>query len=524
MQLDTLGLRVRPTALAFIHALFVLGACTDPVVGGDGGRSPMDSGSREDAGLAERDGGEPRACGGPGCPAAGATIVSVAASAEDGDNVATNVIDGDLDTRWSGRGIGQTLVIELSCVSLVSEVRIATYLGDERMTYFDLEASCDGSTWQPLLVDGQNSGTTTDLETFAVPPTYARFVRLVGKGSSLSDWNSYTEIQIGGVSPTCIPSSAECGPDGCGGDHGSCPGSQSCVDGTCTTTGSDVNIIFSQDFDDDTLGPYDHAEWVEDWFAVGSTGGSIWENRQGECEIIAYDGNPCMRATYPMGSVGPSAGGFQWQPLIESGHSEIYFSYNVLFRPGFDWVQGGKLPGVGGRPDDYGPGTPPGYASGFSDGTMWGWGYGGNDDLGAVYHYLYYQDQSGPYGDTLRWGTFTFDVSTEQWVNLTRRVVLNTVDPATGGNHDGILESYVNGVLVATETGLRFRNREDIYIDYLKIYSHFGGSGPEYGAARDEWVLFDDFVAFEYAAGADVPHGNVPSPAGRVLSLPNWPR
>ena len=33
-----------------------------------------------------------------------------------------------------------------------------------------------------------------------------------------------------------------------------------------------------------------------------------------------------------------------------AGLDEVYMSYNIKFRPGFQWVEGGKLPGLGGGP------------------------------------------------------------------------------------------------------------------------------------------------------------------------------
>lgn len=58
-------------------------------------------------------------------------------------------------------------------------------------------------------------------------------------------------------------------------------------------------------------------------------------------------------ASYPLGSINPSAeipGGFNFYldagAQFKSCSSHTLGSYRVLFEEGFDWVKGGKLPGL----------------------------------------------------------------------------------------------------------------------------------------------------------------------------------
>ncbi len=277
------------------------------------------------------------------------------------------------------------------------------------------------------------------------------------------------------------------------------------------------NIIFHQDFEKTSTGVYDPNEWKRDW------GSPAYANNLEHTYIVTTDGgNKAMKWVYPKGSVGPSQGGGQFEYVIHPGTDEIYMSYNIKFKPGFNWAQGGKLPGLRGGPDKYGAGHKPGWDEGFSNGLMWGHGYGGMHDQGGLYFYTYFQDQTGKYGDSFRWGTFTFQTDPERWYNVTIRMVMNTVKAdGSGGNDDGIMEGFIDGRLVVSKTGMRFRNVSSIHIDKMKIYSFFGGSGPEYAARRDEWVLLDDVYLFTYARGVNVPKGNQPSLPGSVLQLPN---
>ncbi|MEZ4664368.1 MAG: discoidin domain-containing protein [Caldilineaceae bacterium] len=68
----------------------------------------------------------------------------VTASAAEEPNVAANVVDGDLDTRWSAEGDGQWVQLDLGAPRLVEGVQIAWFTGAQRTAYFDLLSSLDG--------------------------------------------------------------------------------------------------------------------------------------------------------------------------------------------------------------------------------------------------------------------------------------------------------------------------------------------------------------------------------------------
>lgn len=133
----------------------------------------------------------------PTDPGAGLAIAAVATSADDG-NVSANTIDGDLGTRWSASGVGQWARYDLGRTCEVEAVAIATYRGDIRLAIFDLQVSQDGTTWTTVW-SGRSSGTSTTLETFLIPPSTARFVRILGYGNTINLWNSFTEVEIHGV-------------------------------------------------------------------------------------------------------------------------------------------------------------------------------------------------------------------------------------------------------------------------------------------------------------------------------------
>src|SRR5438128_1276010 len=131
---------------------------------------------------------------------------SVVASANDG-NLPQNTIDNTLATRWSAQGDGQWIRYDLGALVAVDHVDIAWYLGDTRISYFDVQVSLDTVTWTKVF-SGQSSGQTLQLETYTFPTATGRYVRIVGHGNSQSVWNSITEVGIFGTVLPVLPVAA----------------------------------------------------------------------------------------------------------------------------------------------------------------------------------------------------------------------------------------------------------------------------------------------------------------------------
>ncbi len=117
------------------------------------------------------------------------------ASSDDG-NVATNVLDNNLATRWSASGDGQWIQSCLATAKEVSGVQIAFYNGNVRQSIFDVQVSQEGTIWTNVLTGVRSSGTTTALETFSFVPQTVQYVRIVGHGNTVNAWNSYAEVTI----------------------------------------------------------------------------------------------------------------------------------------------------------------------------------------------------------------------------------------------------------------------------------------------------------------------------------------
>ncbi len=132
-------------------------------------------------------------------------IASAAASTWQDPNTADKVLDGVTDasvSRWSGYGDGATLTLTLTARQKIGALNISAYLGTVRRAVFDVETSDDnGATWTRVF-SGSSSGTTSDLERIRLAPTWARLVRIVGRGYVRNDgqpgdlWNSFGEVQV----------------------------------------------------------------------------------------------------------------------------------------------------------------------------------------------------------------------------------------------------------------------------------------------------------------------------------------
>jgi hypothetical protein len=90
--------------------------------------------------------------------------------------------------------------------------------------------------------------------------------------------------------------------------------------------------------------------WAPQSFVYGFGGQNVlYPAREGIPSIE----HPVMRVEYPKNSINPLSGrvgGVGWFTHDDTPNKELYLQYDVMFEKGFQWVKGGKLPGIyGGR-------------------------------------------------------------------------------------------------------------------------------------------------------------------------------
>lgn len=231
------------------------------------------------------------------------------------------------------------------------------------------------------------------------------------------------------------------------------------------------------------------ANGIGDWGAVRFQFG-----RQ-NVEVVALHEGPvgrALRVAYPAGSFDPGSaakglapeGGAQFTVAPAFAGTPIrevaVLSYSLRFSANFDFVRGGKLPGLFGGIPRSGGKIPTGK-DGFS--TRLVWQIGGE---GGVYAYL---------PTSVQWGTLfgkgAWKFRPGKWIEVTQQIQLNTP-----GESDGNVAVWVDRDLVFRECGVRFRDVPELTIDGIFFSTFFGGNDRTWATPSDVYVDFSDFKLF----------------------------
>lgn len=140
------------------------------------------------------------------------TIKSPKASGSQTSFPASNVLDNNLNTRWSNNGKGSWIQVDLGTSKNICSVNIAWYKGNERQNNLVISTSKDGTTFTKALTS-KSSGTTLNLEKYSFPITNGRYVKVTVNGNTQNDYASITEIKssIQNSAPTTPPSTGNGG-------------------------------------------------------------------------------------------------------------------------------------------------------------------------------------------------------------------------------------------------------------------------------------------------------------------------
>jgi hypothetical protein len=220
--------------------------------------------------------------------------------------------------------------------------------------------------------------------------------------------------------------------------------------------------------------------------------------------LSSFEGRS-LQVHYLKNAVGPE-GGLQY--LMNFYKSSIqprnsaHLRYYVKFADGFDFVRGGKLPGLAGGKGNTG-GRKPDGTDGWSARIMW------RPD-GKITQYVYHPDQPGEYGEDFDWnyGGCPRYFTPGQWHCVETYVQMNKP-----GQKDGILRSWLDGAIALEIKTLRFREVETLQIDQMYFSTFFGGNDKSWAPPKEEYAFFDNFViAEEYIGPNAKAPPTVPSP------------
>lgn len=191
---------------------------------------------------------------------------------------------------------------------------------------------------------------------------------------------------------------------------------------------------------------------------------------------------PGFQAVYPAGRFGGSSTAGIPAPFVKLPPAREYvLDYQVRFEQDFEWVKGGKLPGLVGGSHTSGCERvePDGWSARF----MW-------HERGQIDLYLYHQDRRSGCGDTYRPPQPAF-FQKGRWGRITERVRVNAP-----GQADGSIEVWLDGrpAIHLPRVRLRGNVSETVaLIDAVSLQTFYGGSSSSWAPPRATHTTFSAF-------------------------------
>ncbi len=206
----------------------------------------------------------------------------------------------------------------------------------------------------------------------------------------------------------------------------------------------------------------------------------------------------CLAVKSKKKTFGPNRSGAQWQMMLDDTYEEVILSYHVKFKKHFDFVRGGKLPGLAGGTAPTGN-VPATGTNGWAARMMWRTDHTGNpgkpkqktaqmisyakyvgsgyDQQGRIEDETYYTDEAGT----------PITIKSNVWYQISQRIRMN--DPAKA---DGVIQIWLDGNLVVDKHDVRFRTTAEVGIDQV-YFSHFFGGDYKWRTVKWATVYFDNF-------------------------------
>jgi len=199
-------------------------------------------------------------------------------------------------------------------------------------------------------------------------------------------------------------------------------------------------------------------------------------------EIALFENEHVVKLILPKDKFGPFIG-CNWKVPFRYHVDKATLSYKVFFHEDFDFVKGGKLPGLAGGAGNSGGFVPNGY-DGWSVRFMF-------KEAGTICAYLYYPGMPEQYGEKkfLKDGSGMVYLKTGAWNSIILTVIMNHPE-----KEDGIVSANINGVDGLALDTICFRRTSDLKIDHLMFSCLMGGADISYAPGQDQYLLFKDFM------------------------------
>jgi len=205
-----------------------------------------------------------------------------------------------------------------------------------------------------------------------------------------------------------------------------------------------------------------------------------------DCGLGTVD-NKCLRVEYAPAWNGSTR---LTKRLPIPAHDHYTLSYDLYFEPGFEYVRGGKLPGLGSKKPTTGCDAI--NAEDWSVRSMWSF-------FGAVRNYFYSQDRTEDCGAGEISSRRVF--GTGRWHHVELNVKLNTQQSP----YSGYVIQKIDGQVVADDRQLKLREvyTPESLISTFMFSTFFGGDDTSWSPSRQVFARFDNFEVRPFGNMAD---------------------
>ncbi|KAK7687084.1 hypothetical protein QCA50_009584 [Cerrena zonata] len=230
-----------------------------------------------------------------------------------------------------------------------------------------------------------------------------------------------------------------------------------------------------------------------------------------------------LQVTYPQGTFSSSTGGAQlyslWNTSDGSQFHSMLLTYEVAFDTNFQFVKGGKLPGLRGgpEPDGCSGGSAANGSNCFSTRLMWR-----KQGEGEVYAYILtpnkicdnsdFKCNSDGFGTSIQRGAFSFVPG--QWNRVSMLVRLN--EPTDTAN--GQVAMWYNNVDAIDQQALAYRQSEAINVGGLYLSTFFGGNDDSWASPQTVHSYFRNFELWGSSSSSNLTGAKISSASPAAAS------
>ncbi|KAJ3152359.1 hypothetical protein HDU86_005888 [Geranomyces michiganensis] len=208
------------------------------------------------------------------------------------------------------------------------------------------------------------------------------------------------------------------------------------------------------------------SNWASTWKITKDTYGD--QNRDLVPDPTGSSPGDVLQITYPAGTRNPKDGkiggtGFYASPIDLSSARTVTFSYEILFPKGFNFVKGGKLPGL----------------------------YDRSLQTKAFCNVPPVTLCNPTYGASMGRGSYTFTPG--KWTSVSQTITLNSFKGKTP-NKDGRVQVIVNGKKAIDFAQVVFVAKPSVGFEGIDFETFFGGNDDSWATPTTQRVYFKNFA------------------------------